>query len=396
MAEKVLFVDDEPVLLQGYQRLLRKEFEVTTAVGGAAALTMVQHLGPFAVVLSDMRMPGMDGIEFLLKVKVLAPDTVRMMLTGASDLQTAIHAVNEGNIFRFLSKPSNKETLIKALQEGLAQHRLICAEKELLEQTLRGTVYVLTEVLSVVSPAAFSRAMRIRRLVQHVAARLALVGPWKFEVAAMLSQLGCVTIDPDTIETVYAGGELSPQEEAQYVTHPQVAQDLLKSIPRLDPVARMIAHQYDDFPPNPTTDAPESDDVRLGARIIRAALTFDSLLRKGHSRVEAAHYLTKACPGLDKKIIEAMVELETEIVGSGARPRQITELAHGMILEQDVRTEKGLLVAARGQEITAPLLLKLQSFWGKRAIPDELMASRKSLPRREAESAAPDPQAAPR
>ena len=65
MSEKVLFVDDEPVLLQGYQRLLRKEFELTTAVGGAAALTMIQHLGPFAVVCSDMRMPGMDGVEFL-------------------------------------------------------------------------------------------------------------------------------------------------------------------------------------------------------------------------------------------------------------------------------------------------------------------------------------------
>jgi response regulator RpfG family c-di-GMP phosphodiesterase len=380
MTEKVLFVDDEPVLLQGYQRLLHREFEVATAVGGAAALTIIQHLGPFAVVLSDMRMPEMDGIEFLLKVKTLAPDTVRIMLTGASELQTAIDAVNEGNIFRFLSKPSNKEILVKVLTEALAQHHLICAEKELLEETLRGTVYVLTEVLSVVSPAAFSRAMRVRRYVRHVVTRLSLGSPWKFEVAAMMSQLGCVTLAPDTIETVYAGGELSPEEEAQYRNHPKVAQDLLKNIPRLEPIAWMIAHQYEGSPEEGDSDKPESADVRLGARIIRAALTFDTLLRKHHSRVEAAHYLTKNFKGLDKRIIEAMVELEPEITGSKARTRSIDALAVGVILDQDVRTEKGLLVAAKGQEVTSPLLLKLKSFLGKGAIPDEVSVSQPAVP----------------
>jgi response regulator RpfG family c-di-GMP phosphodiesterase len=244
-----------------------------------------------------------------------------------------------------------------------------------LENTLRGTVYVLTEVLSVVSPAAFSRAMRIRRYVQHVVTRLSLGSPWKFEVAAMMSQLGCVTLDPDTIETVYAGGQLSPEEEAQYITHPRVAEDLLKSIPRMEPIARMIAHQYQDFPPAGDSDTPDTADVRLGARLIRAALTFDSLLRKGHSRVEAAHYLSKACPGLDKKIIEAMVELEPEISREIARPRLIAALTNGMTLDQDVRTEKGVLVAAKGQEVTAPLLLKLKSFLGKHAIADEVTVS---------------------
>jgi response regulator RpfG family c-di-GMP phosphodiesterase len=382
MSEKVLFVDDEPVLLQGYQRLLRKEFQVSTGVGGAAALTMIQHLGPFAVVLSDMRMPGMDGIEFLRKVKTLAPDAVRIMLTGVSELQTAIDAVNEGSVFRFLGKPSNKDILVKALTEGLAQHDLICAEKELLEKTLRGTVYVLTEVLSVVRPAAFSRAMRVRRYVQHVATRLSLGSPWKFEVAAMMSQLGCVTLDPDTLETVYTGGELTPEEKAQYVNHPRVAQDLLKNIPRMEPIAWMITHQNEELPADMGMGISQRElaDVRLGAQIIRAALTFDALLRKRHSRVEAAHYLTKSCEGLDKKITEAMVELEPEVVGNGGRTQQIAELAHGMILDQDVRTEKGLLVAAKGQEITSPLLLKLKSFLGKGAIPNEAVVSQPKVP----------------
>jgi len=302
------------------------------------------------------------------------------MLTGVSDLQTAIDAVNEGNIFRFLSKPSNKDILVKVLTEGLAQHHLICAEKELLEKTLRGTVYVLTEVLSVVSPAAFSRAMRVRRYVQHVVTRLSLGSPWKFEVAAMMSQLGCVSLDPDTLETVYAGGELSPEEKAQCINHPRVARDLLKNIPRMEPIAWMIAHQNEQLPADLGISERELADVRLGAQIIRAALTFDALLRKRCSRVDAAHYLTKTCEGLDMKIIEAMVELEPDVAGNGARPVQIAELAQGTILEQDVRTEKGLLVAAKGQEVTPPLLLKLKSFLGKGAISGEVAVSPPKIP----------------
>src|SRR5208337_3215800 len=192
----------------------------------------------------------------------------RIMLTGTSELQTAIDAVNEGSVYRFLSKPSNKDILVRTLTDAMAQHRLICAEKELLEKTLRGTVYVLTEVLSVVSPAAFSRAMRVRRYVQHVVTRLGLGSPWKFEVAAMMSQLGCVTLDPNTLETVYSGQDLSAEEEAQYATHPLVAQDLLKSIPRMESIAWMIAHQFQPLPSEWDTGDREMAETRLGAQIL--------------------------------------------------------------------------------------------------------------------------------
>src|SRR5215475_6428441 len=103
MAEKILLVDDDKNVLDGYRRILGREFVLETAIGGPAALRMVEEHGPFAVVVSDMRMPGMDGVQLLQKVKVLAPNTVRVMLTGNSDMDTAINAINEGNIFRFLN-----------------------------------------------------------------------------------------------------------------------------------------------------------------------------------------------------------------------------------------------------------------------------------------------------
>src|SRR5208283_5528581 len=132
MPAKILFVDDDPDILAGFQRQLRKTFTVETALGGEQGLKAVSEQGPFSVIVSDLRMPGMDGIRFLSCVREAAPDSVRLMLTGNADLQAAIGAVNEGHIFRFLTKPCNPQTLSNAITAGIRQYQLICAERELL------------------------------------------------------------------------------------------------------------------------------------------------------------------------------------------------------------------------------------------------------------------------
>jgi len=196
MAEKILLVDDDSNILDGYRRSLSREFLMETALGGQPALAMAAENGPYAVVVSDMRMPGMDGIQLLSKIRALSPDTIRVMLTGNADMETAVNAINEGSIFRFLNKPCSKEAMAKTLTAALVQYRLVTAEKQLLEQTLSGSLQVLTEVLSLVNPAAFSRAERARRYIHHIVTVMKLGNPWQYEVAAMLSQLGCVTLAP--------------------------------------------------------------------------------------------------------------------------------------------------------------------------------------------------------
>src|SRR3954447_55479 len=104
MPQKILFVDDEPAILDGYQRLLRGEYVIHAANGGAAALEMLERAS-YAVVIADMRMPEMDGAQLLAKIAAKYPATMRIMLTGNSDMQTAVRAVNEGEVFRFLTKP---------------------------------------------------------------------------------------------------------------------------------------------------------------------------------------------------------------------------------------------------------------------------------------------------
>ncbi len=170
--------------------------------------------GPYAVVVSDMRMPEMDGVQLLAEIKLRSPDTIRIMLTGNADIQTAVDAVNEGNIFRFLTKPCSKELLAKTLTAALVQYRLVNAEKELLEQTLSGSIQRAHRSTQPGESGGIRPGRALAPLYSSVVARMSLGSPWKFEVAALMSQLGCVTIDQETIDAVYAGRKLSPAEQA--------------------------------------------------------------------------------------------------------------------------------------------------------------------------------------
>ena len=162
MNEQILFVDDDQRILDAFRRQLGERYAVHTAVGPEEGLQAISKAGPYAVVVSDMRMPGMDGIAFLKRVRSQSPCSVRVMLTGHADLATAVEAVNEGNIFRFLSKPCRPDVMSSVLDSAIEQYRLQTLERDLLEKTLRGSINVLTEILSLVNPVAFGRASRVR------------------------------------------------------------------------------------------------------------------------------------------------------------------------------------------------------------------------------------------
>jgi len=372
MSEKVLLVDDDSNVLDGYRRSLCHDFSLETAVGGKEALAMVSEHGPYAVVVSDMRMPGMDGVQLLSNIKQVSPDTIRVMLTGTTDRDTAINAINEGRIFRFLNKPCSKETMATTITAAIVQYRLVTAEKQLLEQTLSGSLQVLTEVLSLVNPAAFSRAERARRYMHHVVSVMKLGNPWQYEVAAMLSQLGCVTLAPETIDAVYKGEALSENEQAQYDTHPGVASSLLSKIPRLEPIAWMIGHQNK---PVSESEAAQIGEMRQGAEILRMILAYEKAIQSGVSRTEAAHTLSRQNRNFSPKFFEALVTLDPNAEETGVRRCPIEDLTPGMIIQQEVRSVSGTLLVSKGQEVTAAVILKLKNFHSRRAIATEVSVS---------------------
>lgn len=373
MTRRILFVDDEPKILQAIERQLSGRFEMQMAPGPEQGLLALARHGPFAVVVSDFRMPGMNGIQFLAEVKHANADTVRVMLTGQADLGTAIAAVNEGSIFRFLTKPCPSEVLTSALDSALEQHRLITSERELLEKTLSGSIKVLTEVLSLVNPGAFSHACLIRKYAAHMATRLNLRHVWEFELAAMLCQLGCITVPPQVLDKVAAHEKLSPEEQAVFLAHPAVAERLLENIPRLETVARMIRNQSSAPPVQERAEAlfENGDVIATGTAILRTALEFDRLATAGKPRHEALAQMRQS-GRFHPRLLDMLESAEFHSVPRTVLRLRVNELNNTMIANQDICATNGVLLLAKGEELTMPMIEKLRGFAKTVGIPQPL------------------------
>jgi len=351
----ILFVDDDPNILASFERQFRKSFRIVTATSPELGLAAMAQKGPFAVVISDLQMPGMSGIQYLAAVRAQAPDTVRVMLTGQADLADAIAAVNQGAIFRFLQKPSSATILAKVIESALEQHRLIVAERQLTQQTLVGCVEVLAEVLSIVEPVAFSRTSRVLRYVRQLTGILKLSASWQVEAAAMLSQIGWITIPTDIANKVATNKPLSAEETARFRQHPAAAARIIERIPRLETVAKIIEAQL-------APRAAQDDPVQFGAAILQVAVDFDGLQRCGLSHSAALTEMRLHADLYHPDVMSAMTRLEEVQLAERTRIVPVGSLAPGMILEQDICVRSGMCLIGSGQLITATLLERLQGF----------------------------------
>ena len=282
----MLFVDDDPQILNGFKLNLRKACAITTATSGAEALALLPGESPFSVIVSDMRMPGMTGAVFLAEARKKSPNSVRILLTGQSDIESTVAAVNDGQIFRFLVKPCPVPDLLATLAEADRQHCLLITEKELLEKTLHGAIAALTDVLAVVQPAAFGRAHRVKKLVALMAVQLELVDRWPIEVAAMLWSIGFVSLPPATVDKALLGkGALDSEEKSMVKRVPTVTKQILANIPRLDPVIGLIeeAAKLDE---QIEANAPSSATISPAGRALRIALDFVKLEGRERTRNE--------------------------------------------------------------------------------------------------------------
>jgi response regulator RpfG family c-di-GMP phosphodiesterase len=363
----VLFVDDELNILNAFKRQLRGRFSIDIAGTGQTALEMLEKNTGYAVIASDMHMPGMDGIEFLRNAQAEAPESVRLMLTGNHDQDLAVKAINEGHIFRFLNKPCSTDDLTRALDACLAQHRLITAERDLLQKTLTGSVKVLTDILSMTDPASFGQRMNLRAAIRELAPHLAIRNPWDIELAAMLGDIGAVVI-PDTIMAKHRKGlPLSDEERQLLASIPEKGKDLLSNIPRLEQVAKIVHCQnknYDGsgFPP----DGSAGKDIPLGARVIRVLRDLYALESGGAQRSETLRTLAQR-PGLyDPALLNLLSLLEDERAGRkpGHDPFaiKVSQLCPGQVVLANVETSDGVLLLARGNQITPMILSRLKNY----------------------------------
>jgi response regulator RpfG family c-di-GMP phosphodiesterase len=361
MGKRILMVDDDPNILSASKRLLYKEFHLTTAGSGEEGIVVLKAKGPFAVVVSDYRMPKMDGIQFLTKVRQSSPDTVRILLTGQIDLQAAIDAVNEGNIFRLLIKPCSTQDFQKALKAAMEQYRLVTAERELLEETLRGSVRSLIDVLSIINPLAFQKASRLRHPAKRLATRLRVVKLWEVELAALLSQIGCVTVPKEILEKKCRGDILSADETETYASHPQAARNLLANIPRLEGIAEGIAYELKQFDGGGfPRDGKNAKEIPLLGRILKVVLDYDEWEQCGKPANQCIEAMRRYSHYYDPEVLAALeAELMSVERGFIVRLVGLRELRSGMVLAEELKDDKGEVVLPKGYEISYASSMRL-------------------------------------
>jgi len=365
MKSRILLVDDDINVLSAYRRNLRLHFDIETANSGQEGLDLLKGSLPFAVVVSDYYMPGMNGIEFLTQVRQISPDTVRVMLSGQADLQATIEAVNEGNIFRFLYKPCSAEQLVSTIKASVEQYQLIISEKELLNKTLKGSIQVLVDILSIVNPQLFSRIGRLSSLTKKIASRLNYDNIWEIELAALLCQIGSVTVPKKILDKLLSGQKLQEEEAKIWLNHPRYGKRILSKIPRLENIAEGILYQFKNYDGG---GFPE-DEPRKGVaiprigRLLRIVIDYDILIEQGKPDKQAMEIMHQRLGYYDPVILTA---LEAEILsiehGFVVKIYPLDELYPGLILADEVTDNLGVVLIPRGYEITEVMKLRLQNF----------------------------------
>lgn len=363
---RVLVVDDDPDVLAGIERTFRTRFEIVTAESGAAGLELLEKAeSPFAAIVSDMRMPNMDGATFLSQARSLSVTSTRVLLTGDTDLRSAIMAVNEGQIFRFLCKPCAPETLRLALKASVEQHALLTAERDIMERTLVAVVTSLGEVLALAEPALFERAMMVKLYVSRVVRHLRLEGAWQIEVAAALHTLGLIALPP---ELALHGPNQAPvtlKEKQLLEGHPETASRILSAIPRLEDVALIVAQQ--------AGNADRGDDwVQRGARLLKLAIRLENRVSRGARLAEALDAMSAAASAEDRSFLDAIRAEGAHSERMERRALRVRDLEPHMILDEDVKTRDGTLVLQQGHELSPTLIERLRQFAASRGLAEPI------------------------
>jgi len=375
---KVLFVDDDKNLLAAIERKLHRMFFVRTAEGGKEGLKVLEKEGPFAVVISDMDMPEMGGLHFLLLVKDRFPETVRVILSGKADVNIALNAVNIGNVFRYILKPCSTPKMLKLLEEAFDYYYYATQIKVILEKTLKGSVDVLLEVLSLVNPIAFSQTTRTQNIVKQMASIFKMKEILNLDLAAMLLQIGCVTVPPIILERGYRNEKLSEEELKILENYPEVSYKLVSSIPGLEEVSDIILglkQPYQEKNMESIKDQEEKNIIWF-SEILKAVVDFDILLCRGMSKQHAIKIMEDKKGYYSSLILSALNSVKLEDP-SGKKEKlrvNISDIQKGMFLEEDIKTlDGGIKLISKGQPLNYVTRALLENYLKQKKIADTVL-----------------------
>jgi response regulator RpfG family c-di-GMP phosphodiesterase len=404
----VLCVDDEPNMLAALKRALRAGgFGVITAEGGAQAIEILGKL-PVDIVVSDMRMPGMDGSQFLEHVHREWPQVIRILLTGHADQGSTVSAINRGRIFRYLSKPWDERDLLAALHEGTerlalerekvrlealtrqqnAELRTLNTELETrvaertqelteanarLERSYLKTIKVFSNLLELRSGQLAGHGRRVAEVARDLARAMGLAEDVVRQVfvAGLLHDIGLIGMADKLIGRPVM--RYAPDEVSQYRTHPQVAEQSLLALDDMQPLLPMIRGHHERHDGTGYPDKLAGAAIPVGARILAVADAYDDL-QNGHVAEVAltpqeARILMRKSRGtqFDPEVLDVFLQtMENAAAAERAKVQDMVlptaALTADMVLARDLVSSRGVLMLTAGHRLTASLIRKIREF----------------------------------
>ncbi|MDP3424988.1 MAG: response regulator [Burkholderiaceae bacterium] len=406
----LLLVDDEPSILSALRRLLRPTgYTVLTATSGAEGLALLATQ-EVALVVSDMRMPGMDGAQFLEQVRAQWPDTVRLLLTGYADMSSTIDAINRGEIYRYIVKPWDDHELLLVIRQALEQRALRFENQRLLAltqtqnaelQTLNAglaqtvaartselaqlneflnlantqlrqqfltTVKVFSSLLELRGGGVAGHARRVADLARKLAQQMNLSEAEQHHIflAALLHDIGKIGFPDQLLNKPVS--LLSTRELTEYRRHAKVGENALLPLHELKGVAHMVRSHHERHDGRGFPDGLSGEDIPVGSRVIALANDFDGLVSGTHSEThfppEQARTQIRQARGhhYHPDVVDAFLILwdRGEWLAHDTHLTPASKLSPGMVLARDFVTEQGTLLLAAEQRLSAPIIARLQ------------------------------------
>ena len=351
----ILIIDDNPVNRSVMDSICKSLGYLTiTAVDGYDATEKVRSSLPHLILL-DIEMPGMDGKEFLKKFKATkeGKEVPVLMVTSVEEVESMIECFKEG-ANDYITKPFEPEVLKARIENSLSKYLLHKIEKDLLDKTFSGTIKILSDVLSTLSPVLFGRANRIRRIARLLCDELAYSNPWEVEMASLFSLLGCIALPEEILDKLSKGKVLLPDEKSQFDKHPISGYRFISQIPRLESVSQIILFQnivtFSQFNILPSDLLRKFSEIPYGAKILHAAIHYEIAQTKANNRMDLMNFINPN--DYEKNIYTALERVMFIENGKIMKQIPIADLEIGMIFSDEIFSNSGNRVASKWMEVS--------------------------------------------
>jgi response regulator RpfG family c-di-GMP phosphodiesterase len=361
---KIMIVDDSEenrLILEDICSSMGMEF--ISAENGKLALDLIRNHQVDCILL-DIQMPVMSGMEFLdiIKRDLFLSVIPIIMVTGNEDTKSVVDSLNKGAA-DYITKPFEKEILIARIKGVLKRYETFLNEKELVEKTFFGSVKLLNDLMSSLSPQIFGKSNQIRRIAKSICHEINYNESNEIELAALFSHIGCISLSADIIEKLVNGKFLLVEEKQIYDNHPLLGYKLLKNIQLLENVSNTVLYQNKNYDGSgvPQFDKLSGSDIPLSARILKGAIEYQNCRIRANNALEFSDILKSREAFIDPNIYKALLKVMIKEDSRDLKELKVVLLKPGMIFANDVLTSNNRKIAAQWQEATDGIIERIKN-----------------------------------